>query len=216
MPFDIAMTIADLRQVYDKHSLLESQAQANPFAQFEQWFAQAHQEGGLEANAMTVATVDEQGRPASRICLLKGLEDGAFVFFTNYASAKGQALAHNQHISLLFFWHVQQRQVHIQGQALPLPPEASDAYFSSRPLASQWGAWASPQSQVISREALDQRYAQVQAQYGEHVPRPPHWGGYRVLPQRIEFWQGRPSRLHDRLLYTLQADGSWSLSRLAP
>lgn len=210
------MSLADLRQVYDKDILLESQINPNPFEQFKVWFDRAREEGGIEPNAMTVSTVNAQGQPSSRTCLLKGVEQDSFIFFTNYESAKGQDLAHNPNISLLFFWLVQQRQVHINGHVEKLSEADSIAYFNSRPLGSRLGAWASRQSQEISREELEQRYVDLEKQYGENVPKPPHWGGYRVIPRSIEFWQGRPSRLHDRIKFTQNPQGQWVFTRLSP
>lgn len=210
------MTLADLRQVYDKDILLESQVSPNPFEQFKAWFERAHADGGLEANAMTVSTVNAQGQPSSRTCLLKGVENESFVFFTNYHSNKGQDLAQNPNISLLFFWMMQQRQVHINGHVEKLSEEDSIAYFNSRPLGSRLGAWASLQSQEMTREELEQRYQEYEQQYGENVPKPPHWGGFRVIPRSIEFWQGRPSRLHDRIKFVRDAQGQWIFARLSP
>lgn len=210
------MTIANLRQNYDKSTLLENQIDPNPFTQFKQWFEQARTEGGLEPNAMTVSTVDKHGKPSSRICLLKDADEKGFVFFTNYNSKKGQDLAHNSAISLLFFWMVQQRQVHINGYIEKISNEESTRYFTSRPLGSRIGAWASLQSQEISRDTLEQRYRDFEQQFGDDVPKPPHWGGYRVIPSNIEFWQGRPSRLHDRLMFSRTPSGEWAMSRLSP
>lgn len=210
------MSIAELRQNYDKDVLLESNVDPNPFQQFAKWFEQARVEGGLEPNAMTVSTVGADGKPSSRICLLKDFNENGFVFFTNYTSAKGQALAAHPYASLLFFWMVQQRQVHINGRVEKISEAESTEYFKSRPVSSQIGAWASKQSQPITREELDQRVRDYTAQYGDDVPKPPHWGGYRVIPESIEFWQGRPSRLHDRIKFTKDASGQWHFTRLSP
>lgn len=209
------MSIADLRENYDKDVLLESQILSNPFKQFQLWFDQARAEGGLEPNAMTVSTVSADGKPHSRICLLKDFDEKGFVFFTNYTSAKGQDLAINPHASLLFFWMIQQRQVHIDGRVEKISAEESIEYFKSRPIGSQIGAWASLQSQVITRETLENRYAEYAEKFGQDVPKPEHWGGYRVIPDSIEFWQGRPSRLHDRLKF-IRRNNEWHLNRLSP
>jgi pyridoxamine 5'-phosphate oxidase len=196
---------------------VESEATADPLVQFRQWFDEAIRAELLEPNAMTLATVAPDGSPAARIVLLKGLDDTGFVFFTNYESAKGRQLAHQPRACLLFFWGELERQVRITGQVERLPEEESLAYFRSRPRGSQLGAWASPQSRVIaSRDELDAQLTQLEARYADaDIPLPPFWGGYRVIPAAVEFWQGRPSRLHDRLLYT-RAGGEWTRVRLAP
>lgn len=209
-------SLADLRENYDRDVLLESNIDPNPFKQFELWFEQARSEGGLEPNAMTVSTVGADGKPSSRICLLKDFDEKGFVFFTNYTSAKGQAIEAHPYASLLFFWMFQQRQVHINGRVEKISEAESTEYFKSRPLGSQIGAWASLQSKPISREELEQRYTDYQTQFGDDVPKPPHWGGYRVIPESIEFWQGRPSRLHDRLKFTRNDAGQWQFTRLSP
>lgn len=209
-------SIADLRENYDRDVLLESNVNPNPFLQFERWFEQARAEGGLEPNAMTVSTVGADGKPSSRICLLKEFDEKGFVFFTNYTSSKGQALEAHPYASLLFFWMFQQRQVHINGRVEKISEAESTEYFKSRPLGSQIGAWASLQSKPISREELEQRFKDYQEQFGNDVPKPPHWGGYRVIPESIEFWQGRPSRLHDRIKFTRDEAGQWQFTRLSP
>ena len=211
------MSIADLRRDYRSHVLVESEATADPLVQFRQWFDEAIRAELLEPNAMTLATVAPDGSPAARIVLLKGLDDTGFVFFTNYESAKGRQLAHQPRACLLFFWGELERQVRITGQVERLPEEESLAYFRSRPRGSQLGAWASPQSRVsASRDELDAQLTQLEARYADaDIPLPPFWGGYRVIPAAVEFWQGRPSRLHDRLLYT-RAGGEWTRVRLAP
>jgi pyridoxamine 5'-phosphate oxidase len=211
------MSIADLRRDYRSHVLVESEATADPLVQFRQWFDEAIRAELLEPNAMTLATVAPDGSPAARIVLLKGLDDTGFVFFTNYESAKGRQLAHQPRACLLFFWGELERQVRITGQVERLPEEESLAYFRSRPRGSQLGAWASPQSRVIaSRDELDAQLTQLEARYADaDIPLPPFWGGYRVIPAAVEFWLGRPSRLHDRLLYT-RAGGEWTRVRLAP
>jgi pyridoxamine 5'-phosphate oxidase len=188
-----------------------------PFAQFSIWWEEAVQSAIVEVNAMALSTVSPEGRPSSRIVLLKGYNEEGFVFFTNYTSDKGRQIENNQYVSLLFFWKELERQVRIEGTASQVAAEESDAYFDSRPVGSRLGAWASPQSQKIAdREILDKELEKITAQFSEQqIPRPPHWGGYRVKPTKIEFWQGRSSRLHDRILYEL-TDEQWQISRLAP
>jgi pyridoxamine 5'-phosphate oxidase len=207
--------IADLRRDYTRDGL--DQGDPNPFRQFSQWFEQAVQAELLEPNAMTLATVRPDGSPDARIVLLKGFDERGFVFYTNYASHKGQQLAQNPRAALVFLWGDLERQVRIVGQVEQATPGEADAYFHSRPLGSQIGSWASTQSEVVpSREYLLDRFTQLEQEYaGKTIPRPDHWGGYRVIPQEFEFWQGRPSRLHDRLLYLLH-HGQWQVSRLAP
>ena len=211
-------SIADLRREYKSRALVESEASDDPFRQFAQWFDEAVQASLVEVNAMTLATSSPAGEPAARIVLLKGFDDRGFVFFTNYESAKGRDLESNPRASLLFFWSELERQVRITGAVSRVSTEESTAYFHSRPFDSQVGAWASPQSRVLpNRESLEARQAELlDAHDGKVVPLPPYWGGYRVVPERIEFWQGRQSRLHDRLLYTKRDDGTWSRARLAP
>jgi len=211
-------SLAKLRKNYSLGSLDIADVDRNPIRQFDAWFAQALEAQLPEPNAMTVATVDARGRPSARILLIKGVDERGFVFFTNYESRKGRELADNPYASLLFYWIELERQVRIEGTVVKTSPEESDRYFESRPLGSRIGAWASEQSQVIeSRAMLEAREKEISAQYGEHPPRPPHWGGYRLIPDAIEFWQGRPSRLHDRLLYTRSADSSdWQIARLSP
>ena len=189
-----------------------------PFERFTQVFTRARASQPKDPNAATLATVDVRGRPSARVVLVKGFDLAGFVFFTNYESAKAQQLEDNPRASLLLFWVELERQVRITGGVTRVPREESKQYFQSRPFESQIGAWASAQSRVVTgRAALEDRYAKLAAEHtGLTVPLPPFWGGYRVLPETIEFWQGRKSRLHDRLLYTREADGSWSRSRLAP
>ena len=209
--------IADLRKDYKLASLDESDVASSPLAQFDKWFREALRAELPEPNAMTLATCDAQARPSARIVLIKDYDERGFVYFTNYESHKAQDLAANNRAALLFFWPELERQIRIQGRVEKISAADSDDYYRSRPLASRIGAWASPQSQVISsRTALEARVAAFEAEYGENPPRPSHWGGYRVVPQVMEFWQGRRSRLHDRLRYTLQADGGWLRERLAP
>lgn len=211
------MTIADLRRDYRARQLSESEVASDPLVQFRHWFDEAVRAELVDANAMTLATATAEGRPAARIVLLKGVDDSGFVFFTNYTSAKASDLEANPHACLVFLWAELERQVRITGTVARVDPSESDAYFVSRPRESQLGALASPQSQVIaSRATLEARVAEVVARHADGpVARPAHWGGYRVAPDRVEFWQGRPNRLHDRLRYR-RVDGAWVVERLAP
>ncbi|MCP1642389.1 pyridoxamine 5'-phosphate oxidase [Pseudomonas citronellolis] len=215
----MAQTLADMRREYTRDGLCETQAPAEPFVLFQQWFEDAVKTEQLpvEPNAMTLATVDADGQPHCRVLLLKGLDDRGFTFFSNYDSAKGDQLAANPRAAMTFFWPALERQVRIEGRVEKVSPEESDAYYRVRPLGSRLGAWASPQSRVIgSREELERLLAETEKRFMDIAPHcPDHWGGYRLLPQRIEFWQGRPSRLHDRLNYRL-VDGAWQRERLAP
>lgn len=210
--------IADIRIDYKRHSLSESDVQANPVRQFDQWWNEAISSQIDEVNAMTLATASSDGLPAARIVLLKGYDDAGFVFFTNYQSFKGQQLEENPRACLVFFWKELERQVRITGLIEKVSAEESDLYFSSRPESSRIGAWASPQSQVIEdRSILEKNEAELTKAFaGKPIPRPLHWGGYRVKPVNIEFWQGRPSRLHDRIQYSLGDNGHWIIERLAP
>ncbi len=211
------MSIADLRKDYSRASLTEADVDPDPVRQFSVWFRQALDAGIPEANAMSVATVGADNRPSSRILLIKDVDADGFTWFTNYASRKGRELAIHPHAALLFHWVELERQVRIEGRVEKLPDAQSDAYFQSRPLKSRLGALASAQSEPIaSRDALERQYADTEAEYSDHPVRPSHWGGYRLVPDRVEFWQGRPSRLHDRILYTRQEDGAWRRERLQP
>jgi len=211
-------TIADLRKDYTLHGLSEIDVDPNPVIQFQQWFDQALAAQILEPNAMTVATATPDGKPRARIVLLKDFDHRGFVFYTNYNSQKGQQLAENPHASLVFWWAELERQVRIFGRVEKVSENQSDEYFYSRPLNSRLGAWASHQSEVIeSREVLERQLQELQTKYqNQDIPRPRNWGGLRVIPTQIEFWQGRPSRLHDRLFYTRLDDGSWKIERLSP
>lgn len=215
----MSQTLADMRRDYTRDGLSEAQAPGEPFALFRQWFddALSTEQLPVEPNAMTLATVDAEGRPHCRVLLLKGLDERGFTFFSNYDSAKGEQLAARPFAAMTFFWPTLERQVRIEGRVEKVSAEESDAYFQVRPLGSRLGAWASPQSRVIAdRGELEGLLADTERRFLDQAPQcPPHWGGYRLLPERVEFWQGRPSRLHDRLNYLLQA-GSWQRQRLAP
>ena len=206
-----------MRKSYELAELDETHVQRLPIDQFHRWFDEAVKAKALEPNAMTLATVGADGRPSTRVLLLKGADAEGLVWFTNYDSRKGQDLAAHPVAAMQFFWPELERVVRIEGRVEKVSDAESDAYYASRPLGSRVGAWASPQSRPLaSRDELESGWQQRQAELGENPPRPPHWGGYRLVPDRWEFWQGRPSRLHDRLVYSLQADGSWQIGRLAP
>ena len=211
-------SIADIRKDYKLQSLSEEDTSDNPLSQFEKWWKEALDSGVDEVNAMTLATASADGMPDARIVLLKGYDERGFTFFTNYHSAKGQQLLENPRACLVFFWKELERQIRISGLVEQVSDKESDEYFDSRPEGSRIGAWTSPQSQpIISREWLEQNEKKIQKEFaGEPIPRPEHWGGYRVKPTHIEFWQGRPSRLHDRISYSLQVKGNWNIQRLAP
>jgi pyridoxamine 5'-phosphate oxidase len=213
------VNIAELRREYQHAALTETEVDPDPMRQFDRWLKEAIAAGVPEPTAMTLATIDAEGRPDARIVLLKGGGASGFVFFTNYGSRKGEELARHPVATLLFHWVELERQVRIEGTVAKIAPEESDAYFASRPHAARLGAWASPQSRVIPDRAwLERAVAAARERFaplGEAVPRPPHWGGYRVAPEAIEFWQGRASRLHDRLRYRRE-DSLWRIERLAP
>jgi pyridoxamine 5'-phosphate oxidase len=211
-----APDLASIRNDYSLKTLDESQVDRDPLKQFGVWMVEAIHAQVPEPTAMTLATVDERGRPSSRVMLLKGVDPRGFVFYTNYESRKGRELAARPMAALSFFWKELERQVRIEGAVEKVTTQESEEYFATRPLGSRIGAWASPQSRRIeSRGWLEERIRELSAKYGESPPRPPHWGGFRVLPESIELWQGRQSRLHDRVVYT-RADGSWAVARLAP
>ncbi len=211
------MALADMRKDYGLAGLLEKDLAKNPFAQFEKWFQEAEAAKLTEPNAMSLATVGRDGRPSVRTVLLKHCDGRGFVFYTNYESRKGRELAENERASLLFPWVVLERQVIVEGVVSRVSREEADAYFHSRPRASQLAAWASPQSTVIAgRAVLEESYREVEKKYeGREVPLPPQWGGYRLAPETVEFWQGRRSRLHDRLRFRREPGGEWTVERLA-
>jgi len=235
------MAIAEIRREYNLAGLRRRELDPDPIVQFRRWFDQAlgARTSGrvrglliglyksllglgsaerIDVNAATLATADKAGRPSARVVLLKGVDQRGFIFFTNYDSRKGQEINENPNVALVFYWPDQERQVCIAGQATKIPREESEAYFRSRPRGSRIAAWASHQSEVIeNREVLERRCQETQAKYsGEDVPTPGNWGGYVLAPTRIEFWQGRPSRLHDRFRYSRQSDGTWRIERLSP
>lgn len=232
---------AELRREYNLTGLRRAALEPDPITQFKKWFDQASgaSRSGrlrkslirfyksvlqidipeqLDLNAMTLGTVDAEGKPSARIVLLKGVDQRGFIFYTNYNSRKGRELEQNPNVSLVFYWQEQERQVCVAGVAIKLPPAESDAYFQSRPYGSQIGAWASDQTQVVAdRAALEEKWRGYEAKFASgSVPRPSHWGGYIVRPDRVEFWQGRPNRLHDRFRYSRLADNSWRIERLSP
>jgi pyridoxamine 5'-phosphate oxidase len=212
------MSIADMREEYETQGLQEADLAADPLAQFQTWFDQAVAAGLPQPNAMTLATATAEGRPSARMVLLKGIDAEGFVFFTSYESRKADELVANPWAALVFFWVEFHRQVRVEGSVARIAALESDAYFASRPPGSQLGAWASHQSQVIGgRAPLEARMRDLEATYaGREVPRPPYWGGYRLMPSAIEFWQGRPNRLHDRLRYRRAELGGWLIERLSP
>jgi pyridoxamine 5'-phosphate oxidase len=206
------------RKEHSRSFLREEDLNPDPIRQFALWFDEARQSGNSEFNAMTLATASPGGRPSARMVLLRGADERSFSFFTNYESRKARELEANPYAALVFFWHELERQVRIEGRVERVTADESDRYFQSRPRGARIGAWASPQSQVIAgREILDSRYLESESRHpDETIPRPPNWGGYRLVPDSIEFWQGRPNRLHDRLRYSCRSDGSWLIERLAP
>lgn len=211
--------IADLRLDYNRAELTRQDLDPNPITLFERWLQQAVAANiGAEPNAMTLATATQDGIPSARTVLLKELDERGFVFYTNHESQKGRELSQNPHAALLFYWGELHRQVRVTGQVQPISQAESEAYFRSRPLGSQLGAWASQQSQVVeNRQVLEDALARLTEQYQEKtIPLPPFWGGYRLSPRTIEFWQGRASRLHDRFRYSLMKDNSWNIERLSP
>ena len=210
------MKIADLRQEYMRAGLSEADANPDPVRQFERWFEEALRANLPLPNAMTLATTAASGAPSARAVLLKGIDRGGFVFYTNFGSRKARELDSGAGACLVFLWSALERQVRIEGAAERVSDADADAYFASRPLGARHSAWASPQSdRVASRAVLEKSMQEARSRHGEQPPRPPNWGGYRVLPRQIEFWQGRADRLHDRLLY-VRASGSWGIERLAP
>lgn len=211
------MNVADVRREYRAAGLSEGDLAADPIDQLRLWLDQAREAYPEEFTAMTLATADCEGRPSARVVLLKGLDERGLVFYTNYDSRKGRELAENPRAALVFYWASLDRQVRIEGTVERTSREEAESYFLSRPLGSRLGAWASPQSRPIAgRGELERRLREAEERFGEEVPLPESWGGYRLRPETIEFWQGRPSRLHDRLCYSLQAGGGWKIERLAP
>jgi len=206
------------RKEHNRSSLLEEEVDPDPISQFVVWFDEASQSGVAESNAMALATATPDGRPSARMVLLRGVDERGFAFFTNYESRKARELEANPYAALVFFWHELERQIRVEGRVERVAGSESDQYFQSRPIGARIGAWASPQSQVVpGREVLESRFGELESQYPEgEIPRPANWGGYRLIPDSIEFWQGRPNRLHDRLRYTKREQGGWLIERMAP
>ena len=211
-------SIASIRKDYQQQSLSEEDILSNPFSQFDKWWNEALKSEIGEVNAMTLSTASAKGEPDARIVLLKGFDENGFTFFTNYESSKGRQLLENPRACLVFFWKELERQVRIKGPVEKVDSRESDTYFNSRPSGSRIGAWASPQSELlVNRDWLEQREKEIQEKYrGKEIPRPPHWGGYRLKPISMEFWQGRSNRLHDRILFTNVSEGIWKIGRIAP
>jgi pyridoxamine 5'-phosphate oxidase len=211
-------TISDIRKDYMMHTLEQGDVAPNPLNQFTRWWEDALKSEIDEINAFTLATSSAEAKPSARVVLLKDYDEKGFVFYTNYTSNKGHQLSQNPEVAMVFFWKELERQVRIEGIAEKVTPEESDVYFNTRPAGSRIGAWASPQSKAIeSRTVIEDNAKKYEKLFAEQpIPRPPHWGGYRVKPTMFEFWQGRPSRLHDRIQYCLEKDGSWTIERLAP
>lgn len=213
---DPKKAIAMIRREYEGIPLNLESIDPNPVNQFSKWFDEALKHVSFDANAMTLTTVSEDGQPSSRTVLLKGFDDSGFVFYTNYRSRKGRHIQANSRVSITFYWADLMRQVHIEGNAQKVPEPQSDEYFKSRPVASRLSAWASSQSEEVeSRSALQKKMKEFEKKFGDDIPRPPHWGGFLVVPHRIEFWQGRLNRLHDRICYSLE-DRNWKIKRLSP
>lgn len=213
---DPKKAIAFIRREYEGIPLDKKSVEPNPFDQFSIWFDEALKHVSFDANAMTLTTVGDEGQPSSRTVLLKGYDQSGFVFYTNYKSRKGRHIRENSRVSITFYWAELMRQIHIEGNAQKVPETQSDEYFKSRPVASQLSAWASSQSkEVESRSTLQKSMKEFEEKFGNEIPRPPHWGGFLVVPHRIEFWQGRLNRLHDRICYSLE-DGDWRVKRLSP
>lgn len=215
----MAKSLSSMRISYELDHLGDTEVDPDPFIQFSSWFDEATASGVSEANAMMVSTIDEAGQPSSRVVLMKQFSADGFVFYSNYESRKGRDISSHPQVAALFYWPSLQRQVRVTGVAMRLSPEASDTYFQNRPRGSQIGAIVSPQSQdVPNRQWLEDHFAKAEQDFEnvESLQRPEHWGGYRILPEAIEFWQGRPNRMHDRVRYERKSEGNWSIHRLAP